>query len=158
MIRRILTVAALAAASTLLTADKAQAQEFPGLGVGNLAAWNMAQDQLFFQNAWAGAQALARQIPNDVSSSQIIGAMQPHTTGNVYGGYNAGYWNNQAVNAAAMNNFSRHMRDQGFYTNPVTGQTYQMPYNAGGYYQDPAGWMYQGRHPTDSNNNFWYDE
>jgi len=158
MTRRILKVAALAAACTLFAARDSQAQEFPGLGVGDLAAWNMAQDQRFFQNAWAGAQALARQIPNDVSSSQIIAAMQPHTTGNIYGGYNAGYWNNQAANAAAMNNYSRHMRDQGFYTNPVTGQTYQMPYNAGGYYQGPAGWMYQGHHPTDFNNNFYTND
>jgi hypothetical protein len=158
MIRRILTVAALAAASTLFAAPKSHAQEFPGLGVGNLAAWNMAQDQRFFQNAWDGAQALARQIPNNVSSAEIAAAMNPHTTGNVYGGMNAGYWHNQAVQSAAMNNFSRHIRDEGFYTNPYSGQTYQMPYNAGGYYQDPAGWMYQGNHPTDFNNNFFYSE
>jgi hypothetical protein len=153
MIRRILTVAALAAASTLFAAEKSHAQD-----LGSLAAWNMAQDQLFFQNAWAGAQALARQIPNNVSSSEIIAAMQPHTTGNVYGGYNAGYWQNQAVNAAAMNNFSRHIRDEGFYTNPYTGQTYQMPYNAGGYYQDPAGWMYYGNQPNYPTGNFYYSE
>lgn len=158
MIRRILSVAALAAASTLFAADKSHAQEFPGLGVGNLAAWNMQQDQQFFQNAWAGAQALAQQIPNNVSSSQIMAAMQPHTTGAIYGGYNAGYWNNQAVNAAAMNNFSQHMRDQGYYTNPVNGQTYQMPYNAGGYYQSPAGYMYYGNHPTDMNGNYYYNQ
>jgi hypothetical protein len=153
MFRRILSVALLAALSTLSAADKSHAQS-----LGDLAAWNMAQDNQFFGWAWQGAQQVAAQIPNNVSSAQIIAAMQPHTTGNVYGGYNAGYWHNQAVNANAMNNFSMHMRDEAYYTNPYTGQTYQMPYNAGGYYQTPAGWMYYGNHPTDFNGNYHYSE
>jgi hypothetical protein len=153
MFRRILKVAALSAACTLFAAHESQAQS-----LGDLAAWNMAQDQQFMNWAWQGSMQVAQQIPNNVSSAQIIAAMQPHTTGNVYGGYNAGWWHNQAVQSAAMNNFSQHMRDEGYYTNPVNGQTYQLPYNAGGYYQDPAGWMYYGNHPTDFNGNYYYGQ
>jgi len=150
MFRKILSVAVVAACS-LFAAQESKAQS-----LGDLAAWNMAQDSQFMNWAWQGSMHLARQLPDDVSSAQIIAAMQPHATGNVYGGYNAGYWQNQIVQSAAMNRFSRHMRDEAIYVNPVDGQTYQMPYNAGGYYQDPAGWMYYGNHPTDFNGNYYY--
>ncbi len=150
MTRRILKVAALAVACTLSAAAESNAQS-----LGDLAAWNMAQDQQFMQNAWIGAQIVARQIPNNVSSAEIIGAMRPHSTEAVYGGYNAAWYPNQAAQSAAMNRFSQHMRDQGIYVNPVTGQTYQMPSYPNGYYQDGAGWMYQGNHPTDYNGNFY---
>jgi hypothetical protein len=150
MFRKILSVA-LVAACSLVAAQESKAQS-----LGDLAAWNMAQDAQFMNWAWQGSMQVAQQIPNNVSSAEIIAAMQPHTTGNVYGGYNAGYWHNQAVQSNAMNNFSQHMRDEAYFTNPVTGQTYQLPYNAGGYYQDPAGWMYYGNHPTDYNGNYYY--
>jgi hypothetical protein len=147
----------LNAAASLFGAANGFNQEFPGFGGGDMWNANAAMDQQFFNWAWQQSQAVARAMPNNVSSAEIIGAMQPHTTGAVYGQMNAAWHQNQQRQSEAMDHFSRQMRDQAVYVNPVTGERYVLPLHPGGYHQSPAGWFHAGQHPTDVNRNF-HDE
>jgi hypothetical protein len=158
MLRRILKVAALAAACTLSSARDSHAQEHPGMNMGNMFFANAAMDQQFLINAWQGAQNLAQIIPNNVSSGQLINQMQGCNTSAIYGGLNAGWHQNQIQQFGAVDRFGRYLQGQGYYHNPVDGMTYQLPSYPGGYHQGPAGYIHYGTHPTDFNSNFWRTE
>jgi hypothetical protein len=141
---------------TLVAGSMATAQEFPGLGVGGLAAMNSQFDAQFDQWARRGSWQVARQLPNNVGSADIIRAMQPHTVGNTWGGYNANWYANQQRQSDAAERYSRGaIRGQATFYD-YQGQGYWLPYNAGGYHYGPNGYIYRGHGNVDYGQNLYY--
>jgi hypothetical protein len=141
---------------TVLAAAQAQAQEFPGLGVSDLAQWNMQQDAQFYDWAWQGSQEVARQLPDNVTSSQIIGAMQPYTVDNMYGGYNQGWWDNQQRQFDAVENwdYGAIRGEVPYYDN--SGNGYYLPYEYDTYHYGNDGYIYGGESYYDTGSELNY--
>lgn len=147
---------AVAVAVLFGSMSTSSAQEFPGLGVGNLFEMNAQFDAQF--DAWArrGSWEVARQLPDHVSSAQIIGAMNPYTVENTYGDYNRSWWNNQARTIDAVERWdSGAIRgDANFYD--YNGFRHVLPYNAGGYHYGNDGYLYEGHGNVDYGQNLYW--
>lgn len=134
------------------------AQDFPGLGVGDIAAMNAQFDAQFDVWARQGAWEVAQQLPNDVSSGEIISAMRPFTVENTWGSYNNAWWGNQqrttdaieAWDTGAIRGEANFYDSEGYY--------YQLPYDAGGYHYGTDGYLYEGHGDVDYGQNLYYEE
>lgn len=128
----------------LLIIGSAQAQEFPGLGVGDLMQWNMQQDAQFHNWAWQGSWDVARQMPDSVTPSQIIGAMQPYTVDQMYGGYNDAWWQNSQRQMDAVERWDQGaIRGNAPYVDS-SGNGYYLPYTYDAYHYGNDGYLYPG--------------
>jgi hypothetical protein len=135
----------------VLGAGQVQAQS-----LSDIAAWNMQQDAQFFQWAEQGSWDVARQLPDSVTSSDIIGAMQPYTVDNMYGGYNDAWWQNQQRQFDAVENWDYGaIRGEALYYDQ-SGNGYYLPYEYDTYHYD-NGYIYGGDSYYDYGNELYLD-
>ena len=150
MCRKSLFALAACAAFSALSTSATQAQDFPGLGVGDMWANELAFQNQFYQNAWRQSWELARQVPNDqplpfnamTISNSLNQGMQAFE----------GFANNWHVNSeTTMNAIGRWnegaIRGIAPHANPYGGPVYNLPYGPEGYHVSPAGYMHQGVNP-----------
>jgi hypothetical protein len=149
--------------------------------IENAMANNQAQMQQLYMSAYndpqvqAAYQQSGMQVSYDyfvywyimtANGTNVQGALQAQqdqfnglqqanaTVQQGYSNYNEGYWNNQNTLNGVYNNMSMGNRGNGYYQDPTTGVTYELPYASmtpgstyeyGGntFYMDEYGYYYQ---------------
>lgn len=158
MIRTTLMALAAAALMTLVHGQRSHAQEFPGLGVGNMWANELAFQNQFYNWAAAGSWELAKQIPNN--EPLPFNAMTIFNSNNAANQAFQGFANNWHTNSAnTMGAIERWnlgaIQGVAPYQNPYGGTTYNLPYGPEGYEMTAPGYMYQGVNPYNPTGNYY---
>ena len=149
-----LTVCGLGA---LRVPSSARAQEFPGLGVGDIYAANMAFDAQFDQWNRHMSWELAKQIPNDqpLPFNAMTLAQANRETAAAYSAYNAAAFNNSQGTCNAIERWDVGAVQGNWYYGSQWGAQhdpnfYVLPYTSGAYHVD-NGYIYSGYDPNHEN-------
>jgi hypothetical protein len=151
-LKQIAIVAVVMAVSVCSSGRVAKAQEFPGLGVGDLWAANMQFEQQFDQWARVGSWQVALATPNDqpLPFNAMTISNSINQGNQAFYGYLGGLQNSSAATSAAIGAYSTGaIQGNWYYQNPYSGQTVVAPYTNNpysGYYQN-NGYFYQGTQP-----------
>lgn len=157
MFRKSLAVLMVVAAGQL-SLGTAQAQDFPGLGVGDMWANEVRFCNQFDQWNRQGSWALARMIPNDqplpfnamTISNSLSDGMRS------FEGFNNNWHvnSNRTMNAIENWNYGA-IREVAPFQNPYGGPVHMLPYQHNAYHQDAPGYIYQGENTYDYSSNFF---
>jgi hypothetical protein len=131
MFKKCVLTAALAVVGVLCgLQSQAQAQEFPGLGVGGLWEMNQQFDNQFYPWAWEQSVEVARhlqpgeQLPfNAMTISRSISDANES-----FEGYVHSMQDNSARTDETLSRFDQYLRGVGNYVNPDDNQLYELPY------------------------------
>jgi len=122
-------ILAVTVGTMLSLATSSQAQEFPGLGVGNMWANEIAFQNQFYNWARQGSIQVARNMrPGEQLPFNAMTISNSINEGNkAFGGYMNGLYQSSNTNSRIANNYSNYaIRGNGFYGNG--GPVYNLPY------------------------------
>ena len=138
------------------TEKKAQAQDFPGLGVGNMWANELQFQNQFYNWARQRSWQLAREIPNDQPlpfNAQTLSEAN-RATSRAYEGFNRNWHHNSQRTMNAIERWDNGViRGVAPYSNPY-GHTKLLPYGPNSYYRGPHGYYHRGYNPYYSGNHY----
>lgn len=123
------TILAVTVGTILSSAASSHAQDFPGLGVGNMWANEIAFQNQFNKWAWAGSVQVARNMrPGEKLPFDAMTISSSINEGNkAFGGYMQGLYKSSNTYSNIANNYSNYaIRHNGFYGNG--GPVYNLPY------------------------------
>jgi hypothetical protein len=135
----------------------ARAQEFPGLGVADMAAANMAFDQQFDQWNRHMSWQLALAIPNDqpLPFNAMTIAQANRETSAAYERMNAGWYANSNRQMDAVGRWTTGAIQGNWYYQPEYGTQHDphfvLPYGPGAYHET-NGYIYEGYNPQADQN------